>query len=160
MKITDLRATPVNIPLRAPYRFAYGSIASLTKTVVEVVTDEGVVGLGEIAGGDRAAAALAFRDRLVGVDILDLNAAEARCVPAARYSPWDDALGHRRVFGGIEMALWDARGRAEGRSLSTLLGGAVRTARRADGVLLAAPRRPVGAGRGDARSRWRATARG
>ena len=77
MKIADLRATPVNIPLRAPYRFAYGSIASLTKTVVEVVTDEGVVGLGEIAGGDCAAAALAFRDRLVGVDILDLNAAEA-----------------------------------------------------------------------------------
>jgi glucarate dehydratase len=127
VKIADLRATPVNIPLRAPYRFAYGSIASLTKTVVEVVTDEGVVGLGEIAGGDCAAAAVAFRDRLIGVDILDLNAAEARCVPAARYSPWDDALGHRRVFGGIEMALWDARGRAEGRSLSTLLGGAVRT---------------------------------
>jgi glucarate dehydratase len=127
VKIADLRATPVNIPLRAPYRFAYGSIASLTKTVVEVVTDEGVVGLGEIAGGDCAAAALAVRDRLIGVDILDLNGAEARCVPAARYSPWDDALGHRRVFGGIEMALWDARGRAEGRSLTTLLGGAVRT---------------------------------
>jgi glucarate dehydratase len=30
------------------------------------------------------------------------------------------------VFGGIEMALWDARGKAEGRSLATLLGGAVR----------------------------------
>ena len=33
-------------------------------------------------------------------------------------------------------------------------------ARRADGVLLAAPRRPVGAGRVAARSRWRGTARG
>ncbi len=127
MKIADLRATPVNIPLRAPYRFAYGSIASLTKTVLELVTDEGVVGLGEIAGGDHAVAALALRDRLIGVDILDLNLAESRCVPKARYSPWDDALGHRRVFGGIEMALWDARGRAERRSLSTLLGGAVRS---------------------------------
>ena len=83
MQIIDLRATPVNIPLRAPYRFAYGSIASLTKTVVEVVTDEGVVGLGEIAGGDHAAAALALRDRLIGVDILDLNEAESRCVPAS-----------------------------------------------------------------------------
>lgn len=127
MKIADLRATPVNIPLRAPYRFAYGSVASLTKTVVEVVTDEGVVGLGEIAAGDCATAALALRERLLGLDVLDLNAAERRCVPAARYSPWDDALAHRRVFGGIEMALWDARGRAEGRSLATLLGGAVRS---------------------------------
>ena len=160
VKITDLRATPVNIPLRAPYRFAYGSIASLTKTVVEVVTDEGVVGLGEIAGGDRSAAALAFRDRLIGVDILDLNEAERRCVPAARYSPWDDALGHRRVFGGIEMALWDARGRAEDRSLSDAPRRRRAHPRRADGVLLAAARRPVGAGRVDARSRWRGTARG
>jgi len=126
VKIADLRATPVNIPLKAPYRFAYGSVASLTKTVIEVVTDEGVVGLGEIPAGDCAAAALALRDRLVGLDILDLNAAEARCVPTARYSPWDDALAHRRVFGGIELALWDARGKAEGRSLATLLGGAVR----------------------------------
>ena len=126
MKISGLRATPVNIPLRAPYRFAYGSVASLTKTVVEVLTDEGVTGLGEIAAGDCAAAALAFGDRLLGLDILDLNAAEARCVPTARYSPWDDALAHRRVFGGIEMALHDARGKAEGRSLATLLGGAVR----------------------------------
>src|SRR3954447_22128413 len=79
VKIADLRATPVNIPLKAPYRFAYGSVASLTKTVIEVVTDEGVVGLGEIPAGDCAAAALALRDRLVGLDILDLNAAEARC---------------------------------------------------------------------------------
>src|SRR3954471_23728529 len=126
VKIADLRATPVNIPLKAPYRFAYGSIASLTKTVLEVVTDEGVVGLGEIAAGDCTAAAVAFRERLLGLDILDLNEAEARCVPTARYSPWDDALAHRRVFGGIELALWDARGKAEGRSLTTLLGGAVR----------------------------------
>ena len=31
-----------------------------------------------------------------------------------RATPWDDVLGARRVFGGVEMALWDARGRAEG----------------------------------------------
>jgi len=39
--IRRVRATPVNVPLRAPYRFAYGSTASLTKTVVEVETDDG-----------------------------------------------------------------------------------------------------------------------
>ncbi len=142
VKIADLRATPVNIPLRAPYRFAYGSIASLTKTVIEVVTDEGVVGLGEIAGGDCAAAALAFRDRLVGLDILDLNAAEAPLRADARATRRGTTRwAHRRVFGGIEMALWDARGQAEGRSLATLLGGAVRTHVGAHRVLLAAARR-------------------
>jgi glucarate dehydratase len=126
MRIADVRATPVNIPLEAPYRFSYGSIASLTKTVVEVETDDGVVGLGEVAAGDQAAAVLSRRERLLGLDVLDLNEAERRCVPAMRSTPWGDVLGARRVFGGIEMALWDARGRAEGVPLATLLGGAVR----------------------------------
>ena len=44
MKIKAIRATPVNIPFIAPYRFSYGSIASLTKTVIEIVTEDGVVG--------------------------------------------------------------------------------------------------------------------
>lgn len=47
MRIRQVRATPLNIPFRAPHRFAYGSTASLTKTIVEVETNEGIVGLGE-----------------------------------------------------------------------------------------------------------------
>jgi glucarate dehydratase len=125
--IADVRATTVNIPLEAPYRFSYGSIASLTKTIVEVETDDGVVGLGEVASGDQADRVAALRDRLIGLDILDLNEAERRSVPAMRTTPWDDVLGARRVFGGVEMALWDARGRNEGVPLSLLLGGAVRS---------------------------------
>ena len=131
MKIRDIRATPVNIPLTAPYRFSYGSIASLTKTVVEVLTEDGVTGLGEIADGDRSADVAALRERLLGLDIRDLNTAERRCVPAMRYTPWGDVIAARRAFGGIEMALWDARGRAEGVPLSLLLGGAVRERGRA-----------------------------
>ncbi|MDX6565865.1 MAG: glucarate dehydratase [Gaiellales bacterium] len=125
-RVVDVRATPVNIPFHAPYRFSYGSIASLTKTVVEVETDDGAVGLGEIASGDQSAAVARLRDRLIGLDVLDLNEAERRCVPAMRSTPWDDVLGARRVFGGIEMALWDARARLAGVSLAQLLGGAVR----------------------------------
>ncbi len=44
MKIRTIRATPVNIPLRAPYRFSYGSTGSLTKTVIELLTEDGVTG--------------------------------------------------------------------------------------------------------------------
>jgi glucarate dehydratase len=126
--VADVRATPVNIPFHAPYRFSYGSIASLTKTVVEIETDDGVVGLGEIASGDQRAGVERLRDRLIGLDVLDLNEAERRCVPAMRSTPWDDVLAAARIFGGIEMALWDARGRATGISLAGLLGGAVRPA--------------------------------
>lgn len=127
MKITDLRATPVNIPFIAPYRFSYGAMASVTKTVVEIVTDDGVIGLGEVADGDRSADVLKQRDKLIGLDLRDIHTVERRIVPAMRYTPWGNILANRRVFGGIEMAMWDARGKTEGVPLHLLLGGAVRT---------------------------------
>jgi glucarate dehydratase len=127
MKIRKIVATPVNIPFRAPYRFSYGSIASLTKTVIELTTEDGVTGLGECADGDRAADVMKAGERLVGLDIRDIHAAEAKIVPAMRYTPWGNVTAARRVFGGIEMAMWDARGKTDGVPLSLLLGGAVRT---------------------------------
>lgn len=110
MRIRQITATPVNIPFRAPYRFSYGSIASLTKTVIELVTEDGVVGLGECADGNRAADVIAAGEKLVGLDVRDIHGAEAKIVPAMRYTPWGNVLAARRVFGGIEMAMWDARG--------------------------------------------------
>ena len=127
MRIAAVRATPVNIPFVAPYRFAYGSIASLTKTLVEVTTDDGMTGWGEAADGDRSDAIMALAPKVIGLDPLDLDAVEAACVPGYAYSPWADVLGARRSFAAIELALWDLRGRAEGRPLHDLLGGAVRT---------------------------------
>ena len=127
MKITAVRATPVNIPFRAPYRYALGSTASLTKTIVEVETDEGITGIGEYASGDGSAIISLLAGRLVGLDPLDLNECERRCVPKISFNLWENLPELRRGFGAIEMALWDIRGRAEGRSLATLLGGAVRT---------------------------------
>lgn len=127
MKIAAIRATPVNIPFTAPYRFSYGSIASLTKTVIELETEDGVIGLGECADGNRAADVLAAGARLVGLDVRDIATAEKRLVPGMRYTPWGNVTAARRVFGGIEMAMWDARGKTEGVPLHLLLGGAVRT---------------------------------
>ena len=41
------------------------------------------------------------------------------------YSPWDNVLARKRAFAGIEMAMWDARGKTEGLPLWHLLGGKV-----------------------------------
>ena len=123
MKVRSIKATPVNIPFVAPYRFSYGSIASLTKTVIELTTEDGVIGLGECADGDRTADVEAMGGRLVGQDIRLTRAAGAALLPGMAYSPWDNVLAKRRVFAGIEMAMWDARGKTEGVPLWHLLGG-------------------------------------
>ena len=127
MKITAVRATPINIPFTSPYVFSHGSVKSLTKTIVEVDTDEMATGLGEVADGDRAADVLKMGETLVGIDIRETGAAERLCLPGYRYTPWGNVAGMTRAFGGIEMAMWDARARIAEVPLHVLLGGAVRT---------------------------------
>ncbi|MDE2915536.1 MAG: mandelate racemase/muconate lactonizing enzyme family protein [Paracoccaceae bacterium] len=127
MKITDVRATPVNIPFTSPYVFSHGSMKSLTKTIVEVDTDELATGLGEVADGNRAADVLKMGDALIGIDIREIGTAKRLCLPGYRYTPWGNVAGMTRAFGGIEMAMWDARARIEEVPLHVLLGGALRT---------------------------------
>ena len=127
MKITTVRATPVNIPFTAPYVFSHGSVRSLTKTIVEVDTDAGITGIGEVADGDRARDVVAMGEYLTGVDVRETGTAERFCLPGNRYTPWGNIQGATRAFGGIEMAMWDARARGEGAPLHVLLGGAVRS---------------------------------
>lgn len=128
MKIRSIRATPVNIPFVAPYRFSYGAIASLTKTVIELQTEDGVTGLGECADGDRATDVEAMGQRLIGHDIRLVAEAARACVPGMAYTPWGNLLATKRAFAGIEMAMWDARGKTEGLPLWHLLGGKARDA--------------------------------
>jgi glucarate dehydratase len=85
-----------------------------------------VSGLGECADGDRSADITRLGERLIGLDPLDLNECERRCVPAFEHSLWENVTTLKRAFGAIEMALWDVRGRADGVPLYLLLGGAVR----------------------------------
>ncbi len=59
MKITALRATPVSVPLRAPLRHGNGCHwGRFVRTIVEVETDQGLIGLGEMGGGGESAVAV------------------------------------------------------------------------------------------------------
>ena len=124
--IATVRATAVNVPMRVPYRFAFGTLASFTTTIVEVVDVDGVVGLGEVPHGDMADTVVRLSERLVGLEPERLNECERRCVTATGFSTWRDAATERRAFGGIEMALWDLRARRAGVPLVDLLGGRIR----------------------------------
>ena len=94
--------------------------------MIRLETEDGVTGPGECADGDRAADVIAAGVRLIGHDLRDITTAEALLVPAMRSTPWGNVSAARRVFGGIGMAMWDARGKTEGIRLCQLLGGAVR----------------------------------
>jgi glucarate dehydratase len=71
VKIADIRATPVTVPLVAPLRHANGCHwGRFVRTIVEVETDDGLVGLGEMGGGGESAVAQfeGLKPYLVGRD--------------------------------------------------------------------------------------------
>ena len=71
MQIRDIRATTVTVPLEAPLRHANGCHwGRFVRTIVEVETDNGLIGLGEMGGGGESAEAVfrALKASLVGHD--------------------------------------------------------------------------------------------
>jgi glucarate dehydratase len=128
MKITAIRATPVNIPLEAAYLWSYGALGGFSKTIVEVETSDGVIGLGEgPSPANVATIEKVFAPKLIGRDPFDLTGAEEACLPSWRGVFTDVDFATIRAFGAIEMALWDIRGKAWGQPLHRLLGGVHRT---------------------------------
>src|ERR1700734_1239819 len=76
VKIQDIRATTVTLPLEAPLRHANGCHwGRFVRTIIEVETDEDLIGLGEMGGGGKSAE-LAFRSvekYLIGHDPAQLE---------------------------------------------------------------------------------------
>ncbi|MDP3898258.1 MAG: mandelate racemase/muconate lactonizing enzyme family protein [Mesorhizobium sp.] len=126
MKITRIAATPVNIPLEKPLWWTGGHYPGTSKTIVEVETDQGIVGLGEAPSTDVVQAIRAMGERLADCDPLDIAGCESRCVPAWQIVQNTDDSSVVKAFGAIEIALWDIRGKLWNQPLYQLLGGAVR----------------------------------
>ena len=125
MKITDLRATTVTVPLEAPLRHANGCHwGRFVRTIVEVETDEGLIGLGEMGGGGESAEAAfkALKSYLIGHDPARLE--ELRfliCNPTA-------SLYNNRtqMLAALEFACLDILGQKWGVPVSEILGGRLR----------------------------------
>lgn len=128
MKIKSIQATPILIPLEAPYQWSYGTLDGFTKCVVEIETSDGVIGIGEAPSHAAAPIISRFSELLVGLDPLDIAGLERRVLPwmPAAHSVTDYAT--RGAWGGIEIALWDLRGKLWGQPVANLLGGIHRRA--------------------------------
>ena len=125
MKITDVRATTVSVPLEAPLRHANGCHwGRFVRTIVEVETDNGLVGLGEMGGGGESAAAgiRAMKSYLVGRDPARLE--EMRFLLS---NPTASLYNNRsQMAAAIEFACLDLVGQEWGVPVSDILGGRVR----------------------------------
>ena len=125
MKITDIRATTVTVPLEAPLRHANGCHwGRFVRTIVEVETDNGLIGLGEMGGGGESAEAVfrAMKSYLVGHDPARLE--EMRFLIA---NPTASLYNNRtQVLAALEFACLDILGQAWGVPVCDILGGRLR----------------------------------
>ena len=125
MKITDIRATPVTVPLAAPLRHANGCHwGRFVRTIVEVETDEGLIGLGEMGGGGESAVSAfeGLKPYLLGRDPTRLE--ELRFLIA---NPTASLYNNRtQILAALEFACLDVLGQSWGVPVSEILGGRVR----------------------------------
>jgi L-alanine-DL-glutamate epimerase-like enolase superfamily enzyme len=127
MKIKRIRAYQVDLPLHeGSYRWSGGkSVSVFDSTVIEVQTDTGITGWGEVcplgpfylpayANGVRAGI-IELGPHLLGEDPLQVDKLNRRMDAALK--------GHAYVKSGIDIACWDILGKVTSQPVCILLGG-------------------------------------
>jgi L-alanine-DL-glutamate epimerase-like enolase superfamily enzyme len=127
MRIRDVRTIPLEHRLPAPVFDANYVMATKPALLVEVETEDGLVGVGEAAhfGGPLASTSAVIRgelrEHLLGEDPRDVERLWHRMHQRA----YKHARGGLLIaaMSGIDVALWDLRGKLAGMPLWRLLGG-------------------------------------
>lgn len=134
MRIVKVKVTPIAVP-DVPLvntKGVHGSV--FLRSVIELETDTGLVGLGETYGAIRTLTGLRrVADTLVGLDPYNLRDLRQRvevALPEGGGINAPTALADHKVvdvvYSAFEIACLDLRGKEVGRPLYDLLGGAVR----------------------------------
>jgi glucarate dehydratase len=125
MRIVDIRATTVTVPLEAPLRHSNGAHwGRFVRTIVEVEADNGLVGLGELGGGGESAeaAVVGLREYLLGHDPFALEA-----LRFAIANPTASLYNNRtQLLAAVEFACLDLIGQHLDVPVYDLLGGKLR----------------------------------
>lgn len=127
MKITDIKAMVLASRYDRPIFFAHMELTERRIIIVQILTDEGLIGFGDIDGppaGDMACVELlerTFRPLLIGKNPLDIGARWHEMFQIL------NTLGRFRslesyVLGALDTALWDIAGKAANQPIRRLLG--------------------------------------
>lgn len=133
MKITKLQARLLNIPRTDSLTTSYGSWDQAPTILIQLETDEGIVGVGQASVdapfyGETAEGMLAnIRHHLAPV----IEGADPMQITALNQAMRGALPHHFFSHSGVEMALWDLKGKVLGVPIYQLLGGKVR-----DGITL------------------------
>ena len=127
MKITEIAVYGYDLSYRYGNYIMSGNqvITHLPSTVVQISTDEGLDGWGEVCplgplylashGGGARAALEEILPGLIGVDPTNLNAIHLAMDSRLR--------GHNYAKSAVDVACWDLLGKSSGKDVATLLGG-------------------------------------
>jgi len=118
LTVTRVDAYEVTLPIEAPIRHSYGVHEAFTRTIIEVHTAGGLVGLGETAAG--ADEVVSRGAEAVGLSAFDLGVLRMRITQRFYWSK------NPLVAAGLEMAFIDLQGKAAGVPAYRVLGGALR----------------------------------
>lgn len=134
MQIVDIRITPVAVPDMPLLNTKGVHGAYFLRSIIEVECDDGTIGLGETYGAIKTLDGLrTVAPHLIGLDPFHLNDLRRRIDAAL---PDAGGINHKTmlaqhqvvdvVYSAFEIPCLDIQGHATGRSVSDLLGGALR----------------------------------
>ena len=132
LRIAEVRAIPTSFPLPegSNVRLGIGRAVKRDAVIIRVATKSGLVGYGESHAG-RAPGAVAalvnttLRTLVLGMDASDVVGVWNR-IYSRQLASHGMGAGCSLAMSGLDMALWDIRGKAVGWPLYKLLGGAQR----------------------------------
>ncbi len=132
VSITDVEAIGVSATPSEPFGYAQAWVTDRTATLVRIEASDGTVGWGECWGpiaGTRETVAEFLAPKLVGEDPLAVERLHDELVDASRAAYMSTIP--LPAISGVDIALWDLRGKLLDRSIGDLLGGRRREAVRA-----------------------------
>ena len=132
MRITDVKTHVLSTPLDVPFAFSMGWVTQRSSMIVEVETEDGIVGWGEsLCHGlqppqiSAAIVAHALKPIVLGQDIFDVDVLWEKMYNLTR--PFGQKGAVPNAISAVDIAIWDCIGRALCKPIHKLIGGAYRT---------------------------------